>query len=182
MDTTLNLNSHFDKCFKRASSRLRLLANLRSSMDNTTASTIYRTMILPTITYCGILLLKLTNTQIVRLFLFHSRSLKIVYGAETTKYGLMSVINANKMRACKLVRKCLRKDICEHFQNYFTLIEHEKETRSNNCSLRLPRIKNEYARKSFLYMSAKVYNELPLDIRQTEADKEFDEKLKHHFE
>ena len=62
VDTTLNLNSHFDKCFKRASSRLRLLANLRSSMDNTTASTIYRTMILPTFTYCGILLLKLTNT------------------------------------------------------------------------------------------------------------------------
>ena len=85
------------------------------------------------------------------------------------------------MRACKLVRTCLRKDICEHFHNYFTLIEHEKETRSNNCSRRLPRIKNEYTRKSFLYMSAKVYNELPLDIRQTEADKEFDEKLKNHF-
>ena len=60
VDTTLSLNSHFDKCFKRASSRLRLLANLRSSMDNTTASTIYRTMILPTFTYCGILLLKLS--------------------------------------------------------------------------------------------------------------------------
>ena len=73
-------------------------------------------------------------------------------------------INANKMRACKLIRKCLCKDICEHFQNYFTLIEHEKETRSNNCSRRLPRIKKEYARKSFLYMGAKVYNELPLDI------------------
>ena len=120
VDTTFNLNSHFDKCFKRASGRLRLLAKLRSCMDNTTASTIYSNMILPTFTYCGILLLKLTNTQIVRLSLFHSRSLKIVYGAEASKYWLMSVINANKMRACKLVRKCLRKSICEHFQNWFT--------------------------------------------------------------
>ena len=88
---------------------------------------------------------------------------------------------ANKMRACKLVRKCLDKDICEHFQNYFTLIEHEKETRNKNCTLRLPSIKKEYARKSFLYMGAKVYNELPLDIHQTEIYKEFVEKLKMHF-
>ena len=28
VDTTFNLNSHFDKCFKRASGRLRLLAKL----------------------------------------------------------------------------------------------------------------------------------------------------------
>ena len=135
VDTTFNLNSHFDNYFKRASDRLRLLAKSRSCLDNATANTIYRTMILPKFTYCGILQLKLTYTQISRLSSFYSRSLKIVYGDETADQGLMSVINANKMRACKLVRKCLDKDICEYFQNYFTLIEHEKETRNNNCTL-----------------------------------------------
>ena len=126
--------------------------------------------------------IRYANTQISRLSSFHSRSLKIVYGDKTAdKKGLMSVINANKMRACKLVLKCLDKDICGHFQNYFTLIEHEKETRNNNCTLRLPNIKREYARKSFLYMGAKVYNELPLDIRQTKTNKEFVEKIKMHF-
>ena len=59
-------------------------------------------------------------------------------------------------------------------------MEHDKETRSNHSSLRLPRNKKEYARKSFLYMGAKVYNELPLDIRQTEAHKEFNEILKKY--
>ena len=181
VDTSLNLNSHFDKCFKRASGRLQLLAKLSSFMDNATASTIYRTMILPTFTYCGILQLKLTNTQISRLSSFHSRSLKIVYGDETADKGLITVINANKMSACKLVQKCLDRDICEHFQNYFTPIQHEKETRSNKCTLRLPTIKKEYARKSFQYMGSKVYNELPLDMRRTRAHKEFVKKLKNHF-
>ena len=148
-------------------------------MDNATASTIYRTMILLTFTYCCILQRELTNTQISRLSSFHSRSLKIVYG--DLKKGLMSVINANKMRACELVRKCLDRDICGHFQNYFTLIEHDKETRNKNFTLRLPKIKKEYARKSFLYMGAKVSNELPLDIRQTKTNKEFVEKIKMHF-
>ena len=53
------------------------------------------------------------------------------------KKGLMSIINANEMRACKLVRKCLNKDICGHFQNYFTLMEHDKETRSVRCDYRI---------------------------------------------
>ena len=123
VDTSLNLNSYFDKCVKHASGRLRLLAKLRSFMDNATASTIYRTMILPTFTYCGILQLKLINTQISRLSSFHSRSLKIVYGDETADKGLMTVINVNKMRTCKLERKCLDRDICEHFQNYFTPLQ-----------------------------------------------------------
>ena len=31
-------------------------------------------------------------------------------------------------------------------------------------------------------MGAKVYNELPLDVRRTETHKEYVEKLKKHFE
>ena len=37
IDNTLNLNTHFEKCFKRASSRLRLLAKIRDSLDLTSA-------------------------------------------------------------------------------------------------------------------------------------------------
>ena len=32
-----------------------------------------------------------------------------------------------------------------------------------------------------MYKGAKVYNELPLDIRQIETNEEFVEKLKMHF-
>ena len=35
-------------------------------------------------------------------------------------------------------------------------------TINDNYTLKLPRIKTEYARKSFMFMGAKVYNELPL--------------------
>ena len=60
----LNLNSDFDRCYKRATGRLRLLGKLRFYVDQAAASTIYRLMILPTFTYCRILHLKLTQTQI----------------------------------------------------------------------------------------------------------------------
>ena len=138
-------------------------------------------MILPTFTYCGIIQLNYTNTQLSRLSSLQSRALKIVFGDVRPNQKLTSIVNANKTRACKLVRKCLAKETCEQMQKHFTLQEHEKRTRNNNYTLRLPRIKTEYARKSFMFMGAKVYNDLPLELRKIENNKEFEKQLKEHF-
>ena len=73
------------------------------------------------------------------------------------------------------------KETCEQMQNHFTLQEHERQTRNSNYTLKLPRIKTEYARKSFMCMVAKVFNELPLELRKIENYKEFERQLKNHF-
>ena len=52
---------------------------------------------------------------------------------------------------------------------------------NNNYTLKLPRIKTEYVRKSFMFMSAKVYNELLLELRKIENNTEFEKQLKEHF-
>ena len=51
IDATLNLNSHFDKAFKKAAGRLKLLEKLRHQIDMKTATRIYNTMIVPILTY-----------------------------------------------------------------------------------------------------------------------------------
>ena len=181
VDSSLNLNSNFNTCYNKASGRLRLLAKIRSYLDQATAATIYNVMVLPAFTYCGILQLKYTNTQLSRLSSLHSRALKIVFRDGRPNKKLTSVVNANKTRACKLVRKCLDKETCEQLQNHFTLQEHERQTRNNTYTLKLPRIKTEYARKSFLFMGAKVYNELPLELRKIENYEEFEKQLKDYF-
>ena len=78
IDCTLNLNSHFDKRFKRGSGRLRLLARLRHCLNLRSAVAIYQSMILPIFTYCRILMLQLSHTQLSRLESFHCRSVKIL--------------------------------------------------------------------------------------------------------
>ena len=121
-------------------------------------TTIYCSMILPTFTYCGILQMKFTLTQIKKLLSFHARSLKIVFTNRIVALGsgqeLPSAINANKIKAYKLVCKCLNND-CLNIKDYFTLQHHEKQTRKNKYILRLP------ARKSCSVMEAKIYTELP---------------------
>ena len=54
VDSSLNMNTFFDKCYKKASSRLNLLAKLRHELDTNAAKYIYQSMIMPTCTYCGL--------------------------------------------------------------------------------------------------------------------------------
>ena len=152
IDSTLNLNSHFEKCFKSASSRLRMLGKLIDYLDLASAKAIYRSLILPTFTYSGILQLKITDTQYKRLASFHDRSLRTIQGNSNNCDEIQSVTHVNKIRAYKLVRKCINKDICDTFQGYFEIDDHKIDTRNNQCRVKLSKIRTEYARKSFRFM------------------------------
>ena len=95
-------------------------------------------MIMPVFTYCGVLQMRLSETKMKQLKAFHDRCLKIVYDGEKSNEGLPSVMNANKIRARKLVCKCIDKDICGIFKNHFSIQNHGKETRNANNSLQMP--------------------------------------------
>ena len=58
---------------------------------------------------------------------------------------------------------------------------HEIEARNNLCLLKLPKIRTEYARKSFRFTGAKIYIELPTEIRRSETFYDFVKLLKKHF-
>ena len=65
--------------------------------------------------------------------------------------------------------------------DFFIVQDHEKVTRNTQNSVKLPFIKTEYARKSFYFTGAKIYNELPLEIRKITNLTEFKKRLKEHF-
>ena len=181
VDITLNLNCHFEKCYKRASSRLGLLGQLRPHLDLAAAKAIYRTMILPTFTFSGTLLLKLTETQVKRLSFFHDRSRRIVLGDSGSCDEIQSVVNASKICACKLVRQCIDQDICDAFQVYFNINDHTVRTRNHQSFLKIPKIKTEFARKSFRFMGTTIYNELPVRVQRTESFIAYEQGLKQQF-
>ena len=68
-------------------------------------------------------------------------------------------------------------DICDALSDHFIRNEHGGVTRNNGNLAILPRIKAEYARRYFNFLGAKVYNELPLEIRQTANYKDFVNRL-----
>ena len=63
LDQALSLQSHFAKVYRKASGRLRLLSRIRKSVNMYSAEAIYRSMVIPVITYCCILNIDLCNTS-----------------------------------------------------------------------------------------------------------------------
>eukprot|EP00794_Sanderia_malayensis_P001521 gene1521-1682_t len=171
LDSSSNLNSDFDAKYKKASGRLQLLAKIRSHLDIESAKAIYRAMVLPVLTYCGILNLKLNRTQENKLNSFHNRAMQMV--AKNQRSEIISPNNAVKKGACVLVYNILQNNVCHALNQYFMCQEHCKNTRNNHCSVYLPRIRTEYARKGFYYMGAKTFNELPLSARTPDNASDF---------
>ena len=167
--------------YKRASGRLRLLEKLRKYVDLHTSNIIYNSMVLPTLTYCGILNLKHTTTQSNKLSSLQARAEKVISRNQSETIPVLSPVNECKIRSCYLVRKVVNGDICDAMTDYFLLQQHEKCTRNNKYYVTLPFVKTEYARKGFFCMGAKTFNELPLDLRQIANIHDFKRKLKLYY-
>ena len=52
---------------------------------------------------------------------------------------------------------------------------------TTSFKLMLPKIKTEFARNSFMFMGAKVFNKLTLELRKIENCNEFEKQLKEHL-
>ena len=61
-------------------------------------------------------------------------------------------------------------NVCEIFNDDLAINYHAKSTRNRNKLLKLPRVKLEFAKRSFKYMGAILYNDLPINIRACEND------------
>ena len=90
-------------------------------------------------------------------------------------------MNTNKIPNCKLVRKSIDKDICVICKDHVTLQNHGKETRNANNNLKMPKIRTDYARKSFYHTGAKIYNEPPLNTRKITNATVYENSLNDYF-
>ena len=64
-------------------------------------------------------------------------------------------------------------NLCENVYDYFAINYHAKNTRNRNKLLKLPRVKLEFDKRLFKYMEVILYNDLPVNIRACENDKNF---------
>ena len=60
----------------------------------------------------------------------------------------------HQRRACVLVHNVLQNNVCHDLSQYFLYQEHCKNPRNNKCSVCLPRIRTECARKGPYYMAS----------------------------
>ena len=108
------------------------------------------------------------------------RATKVIFRDSRPGSQLPSIMDLRKKRACERVRRALDCNIPKALMDHFVIKDHGRETRNRGCMINLPPIKLEYARRGFYFMGAKLYNELPLNIK-TAPTEDFYKLLNLHF-
>ena len=162
VDQHLNFNQNFDKVYKKASGRLKLLQRLRSYLTNESAYSIYSMMIVPLLTYRSTAKLNHSETQKKMLKSLERRASMV------TRVNVPSVFNLINREACCFVKKCLIGDVCENFKDYFVVNQHRQNTRNGGFLLKVPKVRLELGKSTFKFSGTKLYNDLPLKMRKLE--------------
>ena len=163
IDQHLSLSTNFDRSYKKAATRLRLLNSVRGYLTIKASESIYELMILPLLTYSSAIKTTYNRTQLTKLVSLERRASTII-GGETSVKSTRTVV---EKQICTLVKRCLKKEIGHDvFNNYFSVLSHGKRTRNNNRLLKLPIIKLEASRPSFYFGAAKIFNELDISERE----------------
>ena len=97
-------NTNFDAAYKKASGRLRLQSKLREHVTSDAAFKIYQMMILPIITYSGMVKLLLSNTQLAKYTSIENRARDVI---ENEKH-IPQLENTLKKKACTTVKSAWR--------------------------------------------------------------------------
>ena len=168
IDQSALLTINFEKRYRKASGRIRLLQRVRQYLTVEAAEKIFNMMIVPLLTYCCLLKLPLTKTQTLMLSSLRNRASSVIYGNDNREKKIVSILHHRQVKSCVTVRKCLDGTLCSSMKEYFQVNKHSLGTRNQNCILKLPKLRLELGRQTFAYSGAKLYNDLPTNIRKEE--------------
>ena len=143
---------------------------------------IYRAMIIPILTYCSPVVLSYCPTKHNKINRLENRIEHVISYGRNVDLKLPSVKNMISNRTCTLVYDSLNGHTCELFENYFKLLEHSHNTRHNKKSIYVPKVNTESCKKAFFFLGAKLFNDLPLHVRNMDDRSLFKSGLKKVFE
>ncbi|XP_057292835.1 uncharacterized protein LOC130621549 isoform X2 [Hydractinia symbiolongicarpus] len=86
------------------------------------------------LSYCSNVQLKFSDTQIKRLESIDNRA-RIL-----TQQNVPEIRKEIEKRAVLFVKKCLDGNVCDNFQDYFTVKRHQRTTRNNGFLLFIPKV------------------------------------------
>ena len=132
-------------------------------------------LLCPALKYNCIVNLNLNSSQQSKLKSLQRRA-ESLFNIKTTP-----IMNTFNKQAIMLVKKCLCGNVAPSFVEYFKLRDRGFNTRSNKISVELPSVKLSFARNSFYFMGAELFNSLPSSLRQVDSFSSFKRQAKLHF-
>jgi len=145
----------------------------RAYLSTRTAIQIYDALIRPHFDYCSQVWDGLYDTYSKRLQRLQNRAARAVTKSnyDIRSKDLLNELNwdtlylRRKKQKVTLMYKIMNGCAPEYLQNLLSKQENHYQLRNNEQCLKIPKPKTEYMKRSFFY-STKLWNKLPLDVRQ----------------
>ena len=177
LDNHLNLTLHYQKIYKRISSRIKLLAKIRHSITPLVAESIFTAMINPLFFYCYPIYSGISMTWKIKFQSLQNRAKSIINISNSLTWPTIESQRNNKILLD--VFKSLH-GLSASEKPTHELVNHRISTRGNQSLIRLPKIRTEADRKTTYYQSAKLFNSLNHELRNEQVFVNFKRKIKNH--
>ena len=158
IDHSLNLNSHFERTYKKMTTRPCLLNRMRTSLTAEVALTVVNLLIVPLFTYCCLLKPVFNQMQTNRIKSFERRTQEILAAGEPRNCNV-NLLDFGKRRVCEFVQDVLLGNLKPPLNDYFTVVNTKANTRNKNLFVHIPKVKLEYEKRSIRFMGAKIFND-----------------------
>ncbi len=177
LDTHLTFDFHIDKVYKKTCSKVGLLKKVRYLVDRPTASTLYKSLVLPHLDYCDVVYVTAKQESLNKLQLIQNVACRTILLADKysnvenmhKELGLNYLDDRRKFHFGNLCHKNvfpdgLRSGLLDFFKR--------REVQNVRASRRVgkndvvvPNCKSQISRKSISYRGPKFWNDLPNNIK-----------------
>ena len=179
MDKFLTYRDNIARTCKKASSRIKLLSRVRHTLTPHVAETIYKTMIRPILLNYDSTIVG-SKSAITKLQSIQERAYNIVYGKSTLNQW-SSIPSLCQRTVLINVFKEINGISTVTVPSSFERVSHSKNTRTNNKNLKLPAVKTEKGRRMYRYQAAKIFNQIPNELKDEISIVNFKKRLPKNF-
>ena len=192
IDEKLTLKEQTAICTKKAASKTNLLYRISKRLTFSTKKIIYNTIVLPNLQYCSTIYFTCNQEEIEKMQKIQNRAMRLILNCEyrTHREWMLKTLNWLSIDQMikfnvliyiyKMINGLLPKYLGDNL--IFTRDAHTRNTRQRtNNELRLPNFKYETTKKNMFYYGIKMYNELPIQIRQKPSLNTFKIECKNHI-
>lgn len=176
LDSGLTFSDHITHVSQVALGRLRGLYRYRNILPEAAKLQLVQLLVLSVLYYCfpayGN---SITKVEMSRLQKLQNTALRFVYGIRRRERispfrdaaGLLPMDAVCRMQTCNLIHRALVQQEPQYLVERLVAREEvaERETR-HSALLHFPKVRLEVGRRGFSYFGPKLYNDLPLDLKQ----------------
>lgn len=184
IDNDLSFNDHSLKMYKKASRQVNAMMRLNSKLDFTSKISIYNSFIHSTFTYCPAVWLFCNKTNFGKLEKIQCRALRFLHNDFNATYD--ELLNKGDHKAISVillhslaieVYKSINGIAPDYISSIFTIRDSNYELRSRQ-TVNQRRFKTfKYGYNSFGYLAAKVWNNVPNNIKEAPSLNTFKNRI-----